>query len=198
MSAPTAPWAETIRVKIDQPTPAVFVGCTRCAAEGRADRGVWVPPDEAANVLTDQVHRGRVMMLQPGVDLHVDCLAVLEVRCLPAQVPMSIETAVAWGETYEEVDAVRWPAFCAWIESGSYVEDGDGMPSVSVFKERYCGEWPDFKAYATHLVENIGLQQGWPEEAVRYFDLARWARDERQSYTVEDAPTSGVYVFRDL
>lgn len=178
--------------------PQVFIGCTKCAEAGRPDRGVWMPVSEAGDAITDEVHRGRVMTLQPGVDLHVDSLAVLDVRCLPAKTPMSIERAVQWGETYGEVGDAQWPAFCAWIESGAYVEDGDGVPSVPAFWERYCGEWADFEDYATELVDDIGLMSGWPEQAQRYFDISRWIRDERQGYTVVDTPTTGVYVFRDL
>lgn len=187
----------TTTVETTTTEPQVFVGCTRCAAEGHPDRGVWMPVSEAGDAITDEVHRGRVVRLEPGVDLHVDSLAVLEVRGFPVTTPMSIERAVQWGETYEEVGKAQWPAFCAWIESGAYVEDGDGVPSVPAFWERYCGEWADFEDYAAELVEETGLQRDWPEEARRFFDLARWARDERQGYTVVDAP-DGVYVFRDL
>lgn len=134
------PWARTIRVERDVPEPTVFVGCTGCAAEGRGDRGVWMPASEAGDAITDEVHRGRVVRLEPGVDLHVDSLAVLEVRGFPVTTPMSIERAVQWGETYEEVGKSRWLAFCAWIESGAYVKDGDGVPSVPAFWERYAGE----------------------------------------------------------
>lgn len=178
----------TTTVETTTTEPQVFVGCTRCAAEGHPDRGVWMPASEAGDAITDEVHRGRVVRLEPGVDLHVDSLAVLEVRGFPVTTPMSIERAVQWGETYEEVGKAQSPAFCAWIESGAYVEDGDGVPSVPAFWERYCGEWADFEDYAAELVEETGLQRDWPEEARRFFDLARWARDERQGYTVVDAP----------
>lgn len=192
------PWARTIRVERDVPEPTVFVGCTRCAAEGRSDRGVWTPLDEADQVATDEVHRGRVVTLEPGVDLHVDCLTILEVRHLPATAPMRIEAAERWAEIYDEVGTELWGAFCAWIEAGVQVEDGDDLPSAGDFTERYCGTWPDFESYAAQLIEDSGSQQGWPEQAVRYFDISRWARDERANYTVLEVPNGGVYVFRDL
>ncbi len=44
---------------------------------------------------------------------------------------------------------------------------GDTLPSVSDFKERYCGCWDSFEDYAT-VVEDICLMDGWPEEAKRY------------------------------
>lgn len=178
--------------------PTVFVGCTTCAAEGRADRGVWVPASEAADVVTDEVHRGRIVRLEPGVDLHVDSLSVLEARGVPAETPMSVEAAVRWGELHDEVGAAQWPAFLAWIDAGVVVEDGDGLPSAGAFDERYAGEWPDFETYTAQLVEESDLMADWPETARTYFDLARWTRDERHNYTVVDADQGGVFVFRDL
>lgn len=122
----------------DVPEPTVFVDCTRCAAEGCSDHGVWTPLDEADQVTSDEVHRGRVVTLEPGVDLHVDCLAILEVRHLPATAPMSIEAAERWAEIYDEVGTELGGAFCAWIEAGVHVVDGDGMPSVADFEERFA------------------------------------------------------------
>lgn len=177
--------------------PRVRVGCTRCAATGQ-DRGVWTTAAEAAVVLTDEVHRGRIVTLRRGVDLHVDSLVVVEAQHLPAAVPMPVERAVQWGELFEEVGETQWPAFLAWVDSGAHVEDGDGLPSVGAFEERYCGQWESFEDYAAQLVEDSGLQEGWPDEAKRYFDLGRWARDERAGYTVVDARSAGVHVFRDL
>lgn len=191
----TAPWARTITVSYE---PEVFVGCTTCVAEGRTDRGVWVPADEADQVVTDQVHRGRIVTLHRGVDLHVDCLVVAEVRNIPAEVPMTPERAVKWGELYETVGVEQWPAFLAWVDAGIVVEDGDGLPSAGAFDERYAGCWESFEDFAAQVVEDTGLTSGWPETAVRYFDQARWARDLRRGFTVVDAPGGGVHVFRDL
>lgn len=187
------PWARTITVSTE---PRVRVGCSKCAATGQ-DRGVWTTAAEADQVITDEVHRGRVVRLEPGVDLHVDSLVVVEAQHLPAAVPMPVERAVQWGELFEEVGETQWPAFLAWVESAAHVEDGDGLPSADAFEERYCGQWESFEEYAREWAEGAGLTLEWPEVAVTYFDWSRWARDPRHDCTVADAP-GGVYVFRDL
>ena len=79
--------------------------------------------------------------------------------------------------------------------SGDYVEEDDGLPSVSDFEERYCGEWGSFREYAEQLADDIGLLNDVREEIARYFDWDAWARDLMFDYTTEDAP-AGVYVFR--
>lgn len=186
----------TIRVLT---TPEVYVGCTRCEAEGRR-RGVWAPLDEAADVFTDQVHRGRVVTLTRDVDLHADpdVLQVLETRHMPVPGPLTGAQVAAWQDLYETVGEERWPALLAWVDSGAWVEDGDGLPSAGDFEERHCGQWEDFEAYARALAEETDLQAGWSETARIYFDWSRWARDIRYGYTVVDGPQGGVYVFRDV
>lgn len=68
--------------------PEVRVCCLRCEEQGTR-YGAWVPLDEADDVCTDQVHRGRVMRLERGVDLHVDApTAVLETRNMPVSGPL--------------------------------------------------------------------------------------------------------------
>lgn len=186
----------TIRVLT---TPDVYVGCTRCEAEGRR-RGVWVPLDEATDVVTDQVHRGRVVTLTRDVDLHADpdVLQVLETRHMPVPGPLTDAQLEAWQHLYEAVGGAPWPALLAWVDSGAWVEDGDGLPDPAAFQERYCGAWDSFEEYAQELAEETGLMEGWSEAARSYFDWSRWARDLRYDYTVVDAPAGGVYVFRDL
>ncbi|EJV7053166.1 DUF4244 domain-containing protein, partial [Listeria monocytogenes] len=47
-------------------------GCRlRCEAEGHR-RGVWVPLEKVDDFCPDAVHRGRVVRLERGVDLHTD------------------------------------------------------------------------------------------------------------------------------
>lgn len=64
-------------------TPEVRVCCLRCEDQGTR-YGAWVPLDEADAVITDLVHRGRIVQLERGVDLHTDApTAVLETRGMP-------------------------------------------------------------------------------------------------------------------
>lgn len=185
----------TIRVLT---TPEVYVGCTRCEEQGHR-YGTWVPLDEVEDVCTDAVHRGRVVRLEPGVDLHTDApMAVLETRNIPVPGPLTTDQVEAWQGLYEAVGEQRWPALLAWVDSGAWVEDGDGLPSAGDFEERYCGQWEDFETYTEALAEEADLQAGWSETARTYFDWSRWVRDVRYGYTVVDGPRGGVHVFRDL
>ncbi|MCD0172532.1 antirestriction protein ArdA [Micrococcus luteus] len=178
--------------------PEVRVCCLRCESESTR-YGAWVPLDEVEDVCTDAVHRGRVVRLDRDVDLHVDAeTAVLETRNLPVDGPLSHEQLEAWQDLYEAVGGASWPALLAWVDSGAWVEDGDGLPDPAAFQERYCGAWDSFEEYAQELAEETGLMEGWSETARSYFDWPRWARDLRYDYTVVDAPAGGVYVFRDL
>lgn len=109
---------------------------------------------------------------------------------------MSAHTAVLWGELFNEVGEAQWGALLAWVESGSYFEDADGLPDFSSFEDRYRGCWPSFSEFLTEEVEL--LQEAWPDEAVRYFDWDAYERDARFDFTVLDAPHGEVYVFVDL
>lgn len=190
--------AETTTLRV-LAIPEVRVCCLSCEAEGHR-RGTWVPLDEADDVITDQVHRGRVVTLTRDVDLHTDpdALQVLETRNLPVTGPLTADQVTAWQAVYETIGEERWPALLAWVDAGVWVEDGDGLPSTAAFEERYAGTWPDFEEYARSWAEEAGMMTGWSETAVTFFDWGRWARDARNYYTVVDAPHSGVYVFRDL
>ena len=42
------------------------------------------------------------------------------------------------------------------------------------------------------------MQDGWPENAIRYFDAEAYERDARFDYTVLDADDGDVYVFADI
>lgn len=112
--------------------------------------------------------------------------------CWPINAEIDTVTAAKWGEIYEAIGDNLWQAFCAWVRSEGVTDPED--VDVRVFTDRYRGEWSDFEEYAQDVIESTGEQQSWPEDAVRYFDLARYARDLEHGYTVEDSP-SGVYVF---
>ena len=191
--------AETTTIRIVT-RPEVRVCCLSCEAEGHR-RGTWVPLDEADGVVTDQAHRGRVVRLERGVDLHSDpdALQVLETRNLPVTGPLTAHQVTAWQAVYETIGEARWPALLAWVDAGVWVEGGDGLPSASDFEERYAGTWESFEEYAQQLAEEISLMADWPETAVGYFDWPKWIRDVRHGYTVVDVSDGpGAYIFRDL
>ena len=179
--------------------PEVRVCCLRCEEQGTR-YGVWVPLDEMDDVITDAVHRGRVVRLTRGVDLHTDApLRVLETRGMPVDGPLTQEQLEAWQALYEAVGAEQWPALLAWVDAGVQIEDGDGLPPAADFAERYAGTWDSFEEYVRELADETGLMTDWPEEARTYFDWSKWARDLRYEHTVCDVPgRPGVYVFRDL
>lgn len=101
-------------------------------------------------------------------------------------------------ELREQVGEERWEAFCSWVDSGMYVEDGEGLPSVGDFEDAYRGTWDSFREYLEDDAENSGLFVGASETLECYFDWGKWECDERHSYTVCEALEGGVYVFRDL
>lgn len=101
-----------------------------------------------------------------------------------------------WGDAFEEVGEERWPAFLAWVENSGYVKNSDGLPDSSSFEDRYQGCWPSFSEYLAEEIE--AMQEGWPEDAIRYFDEDAYERDARFDYTVLDADDGNVYVFLDL
>lgn len=179
--------------------PEVRVCCLVCEEQGTR-YGAWVPLDEADDVITDAVHRGRVVRLERGVDLHTDApTAVLETRNMPVSGPLTQTQLEAWRALYEAIGEDRWPALLEWVASGMHVEDGDGLPSAADFAERYAGTWGSFEEYVQEAADETGLMDGWPETARTYFDWSKWTRDARYSHTVCDVPDGpGVYVFRDL
>ena len=98
-------------------------------------------------------------------------------------------------DVFAEVGGERWAAFLAWTENGGHFADAHGIPDLDSFDDRYLGTWSTFGEYLAEEIEL--LQEGWPEDAVRYFDEGAYERDARFDYTVLDAPDGGVYVFRD-
>lgn len=155
--------------------PSVWIGCLVCYNAGVLN-GRWFPAEGADEVTPDDLH-------QNPTD-HEE-LWVFDHEGLP----------VGTGEM-PPTTAMQWPALLAWVETGCYVAGGDNLPSASVFEERYCGCWESFADYATQLAEDIGLIDGWPEEAQRYFNWEAWTHDLKFDYIVADAPDGGVFVYR--
>lgn len=77
-----------------------------------------------------------------------------------------------------------------------YIEDSAGVGSVSDFMEAYQGLWTSFHEFSEDFIESTGMLTSVQEEVAKYFDYERFERDLRYDYTVEGAPDSGVYTFR--
>lgn len=167
--------------------PSVWIGCLACYNKGLLN-GQWFPAEEAGEVTPDDLHQNPTAH---------DELWIFDHEGFPVGTgEMSPTTAQQWGEVFDEVGEEQWPALLAWVETGCYIASGDTLPSASDFEERYCGCWESFADYATQLAEDIGLIDGWPEEAQRYFNWEAWTRDLKFDYTVADAPDGGVFIYR--
>ena len=169
--------------------PSVWIGCLSCYSEGILN-GRWILAEDACEVTPEDLHLGPTD--------HEE-LWIFDHEGFPCGTgEMSPDTAQLWGEVFDEVGEEQWPALLAWVETGCYIACGDTLPSSSDFEERYCGCWDSFEDYATQLAEDIGLIDGWPEEAQRYFNWEAWTRDLKFDYTVADAPDGGVFIYRSL
>ena len=167
--------------------PSVWIGCLACYNTGVLN-GRWFPAEDADEVTPEDLHL--------GLTAH-DELWIFDHEGFPRGTgEMSPDTAALWGEVFDEVGEAQWPALLAWVDSGCYVAEGDDLPSVSDFEERYCGCWDSFEDYATQLAEDICLMEGWPEEAKRFFDWDAWIHDQEFDYTIADAPDGGVFIYR--
>ncbi|WP_193107342.1 antirestriction protein ArdA [Brachybacterium sp. FME24] len=176
-----------------EPAMKVWIGCLACYNNGQLV-GEWFHAIDADEVTLADVHRG-----SGGSRAGCEELWCLDVDDMPVHREMSPTEAAEWGRIVEDVDEHLRPALLAWVRSGNYVAVGTGdLPSVSDFEERYAGAWDDFNEYAHQLAEDIGLLADVPEEVARYFDWKSWTRDLAFDFTVEDAPGSGVFVFRNL
>lgn len=173
--------------------PAVWIGCLHCYNSGRLV-GHWWPATEAGDVDLQAVHRGSG---DDPVAEGCEEIWCLDIEGMPVTREMDPAEAARWGDLYTEVGPEMWPALCAWVRSGDYIEGGDGMPSVADFTEAFAGHWSSFQDYALELADGIGLLDGVPEDLQCYVDLTRWARDVEADYSTVDAP-GGVYVFRNM
>lgn len=175
------------------PAMNVWIGCLYCYNSGRLV-GEWYHAIDADEVTRADVQRG-----SGGSRAGCEELWCFDVDDMPLHHEMSPCEAAEWGRVVEEVDEHLRPALLAWTRSGDYVAEGTGdLPSVADFEERYAGHWDDFDEYAHQLAEDIGLLADVPEEVARYFGWEAWTRDLAFDFTVEDAPGTGVFVFRSL
>ncbi|MCZ4579419.1 antirestriction protein ArdA [Gordonia amicalis] len=171
-------------------TPQAWLGCLSCYNAGNLV-GDWYPASEAGDVTPTQLH-GREL----PEDVHEE-LWCFDHEGIPVSGELDPLTAARWGQLYDELDdPSQWPALCAWVRSGDHVEDGDGIPSLSDFTERFCGTWDSFLAYAIDLAEETGAFCSVPEDLRRFIDIRAWAAEIEVDYTTESAPGGAVYIFR--
>lgn len=171
--------------------PAVWLGCLRCYDSGRLV-GRWFPCDGIEDVTLADVHGGAEHVFS-------DCEEVwcMDSELLPAGTgEMSQAHAAQWGEVYAQVGEAQWSALLAWVNSGCYVADSDGLPVTSEFEDRFCGSWESERVYVDHAAEEVNVWDEIPEHLHSYFDLDKWWRDKRHGYVIEDDGEGGVFVFR--
>ncbi|MCD2143710.1 antirestriction protein ArdA [Gordonia paraffinivorans] len=170
--------------------PTAWVGCLACYNSGNLV-GAWYPASEAGDVTPSQLH-GRP--IRPETHEELWCF---DHEGIPVDGELSPMEATRWGECYDQLDDPSlWPALCAWVRSGDHVEDGDGLPSIPDFTERYAGTWDSFLDYAEHLAEDCETFSSVPEDLRRFIDMAAWAAEIEADYTTENAPGGAVYIFR--
>lgn len=175
--------------------PRAWIGCLTCYNAGDLI-GDWHAAAEAADVTVEGLHAGS------GIDFAdrgCEELWVFDHENIPERGGMDPARAAAWGERIGEVPNWQRPAFLAWVATGAHVVDADGLPVIGDFEERYAGEWVDFRDFADHLVDEIGILDGASEEATRYFDYDSYARDLAYDYTTATCEDGGgIHVFRTL
>lgn len=174
--------------------PRVWLACLSCHASGHLV-GQWVDCTDVEDTTLADLHKGSG---RP----HAACeeVWVFDHEFVPVDGEFGPLEAAAWGECYKRAGAEQWAAVCAWVCSGMHVVEGTGdVPALPEFEDRYCGHWESFREHAEQLADDLGMMDGWPEEAVRYFNWSSWVADLSHDYTVVDAPADqgyGVYVFR--
>ena len=171
--------------------PRIWVGCLACYNNARLV-GAWFDAIDGDDITLADVHGG-AQHVRPGCEE----LWVMDHENLPLRGECSPHEAAQLARVVEEAHESDREAFLVWALSGDQIEDGDGLPSVSEFEERYCGTWPSFRDYAENLADDIALLDGIPDEIARYFDWQSWTRDLAFDYTTS-AADSGVYVFRSI
>lgn len=99
---------------------------------------------------------------------------------------------------FNECDEWQRDAFRAWHASGDYVEDSEGLPSLSDFEDQYAGEWASFRDYADDMADECVIGGAEDGLLVRYFDYEAWARDLAFDYWTVPTEHGGVFVFRNM
>lgn len=185
--------ATTARLKNE---PSVWLGCSHCYTHGRLI-GDWYPLSEVSEIAIDNLHDACSVTPIPWCE---------EVEVFDHNLPVSGEpdpsTLLAWAQAYETVGDSLWPAYCAWISTGTYVENSDGVGDPVTFEDTYCGIWDDFADFIVEQTNDCGFFDGASETLIRYFDWNKWIADCRYDYSVVDvrgeAGSTAIYIFRCL
>ena len=89
--------------------PSVWIGCLACYNAGVLN-GRWFPAEDADEATPDDLHQNPT---------DHEALWVFDHEGFPVGTgEMSPTTAVQWGELFDEVGEVQWPALLAWVETG--------------------------------------------------------------------------------
>lgn len=181
----------TILTKTNTLVPSVWIGCLACYNAGHLV-GDWYPATTAAEVSWVQVHHADPLARKTcdGEELWV-----MDIESMPVSEEMSPEHAQRWGELCEEIGLDHVDALRAWIASGTHVVDGDDIPCVEDFWERYAGCYDSWEDFVEHVAGEMDLLDHVPEHLRGYVDVQRWGRDLALDYAVEPAPGAGVFVF---
>ena len=91
-----------------------------------------------------------------------------------------------------------------WLELGhgnreivtAWLEVNGGTDSFGYIKDTYVGHWESWDEYVSDYIETTGLLERVPEEVLPYFDYESYGRDLSHDYSVADADSGGVHVFR--
>lgn len=171
---------------------SIWAGCLHCYVAGDLV-GEWFDAHEADDITPADVHG------HPVDETH-DEIWVFDHEGFPAGTgEMGLHDAQQWADVLTEVDDRERPALLAWVESGYHVtEDDSDLPSVSEFRERYCGLWENFGDYASELARETGVFDAVPDNIRCYIDENAWTRDLSYDYATEPAAGHGVYIFRCL
>lgn len=166
----------------------VWIGCLACYNEGRLV-GEWFDAVGAGEVTTYDIHGAH-----SRADSH-DELWCFDHECIPVSGELSPMEAAKWGEVFDALAGEDRAALYVWVDSGTYVSEGDSdLPSVSEFEDQYCGMWDSFDDYAYQLADDMCLLENIPEEVSRYFHWEAWIRDLKFDYTVHYDPNGGGLV----
>lgn len=157
--------------------------------------GEWNDASRAEEVSCDDLHRANGLTVIGGS--HEETW-VYDHENLPVDGECSPRQASLLGRRIEEADTWLREAFIAWIDNGDAVEDADHLPDLESFTEAYAGQWPSFRDFAEQRVDDLGILDGIPELAQRYFDYEAWASDLAYEYDHADARDGGIFVFRNL
>jgi len=153
--------------------PRVWVTCADCREKyGDKAPGLWVDAEDAEDVEPADVHAEAADHEKLLVTNFCHVPAPADGSCTP-------EEAAEWGYVYNELGDL-YPAFRAFAKE--VYDTVAEVPSVAEFNESYQGGFDDRRDFARYIVEETDLMRGWPEEAIKHFDLDSYAWELRHDY----------------